>query len=317
MVQAEQFCTGASPTRDNPRYCPWMHVSRVASLFGISYLARMFDEDLLAAGVSAITGVTVVHPDRGAHLPKLSIDNLFHATYIPMPLESGMDEKDVFEIHVKTLTVANKNYTIQVTNESTIAHVKASLEQMADTPGKDLRLVFSGKLLNDEETIKSAGIVPGSSLILWFDVKAAGCEFKLDVNGLAPKFDYDFTKRQSDKTYMRGKFEYHRPYGWYRYGLNVIGKYDDDKWLGPDGIRTDTSPDEWPVSYHGTKMENAKNIAKEGYSLVSPRDSCTVRGSTPPQTHQWLKSIPSSLSIKVTLTILSCKTVLTLTSWKW
>ena len=228
-----------------------------------------FDGDLLAAAVSAVSGVTVVHPNRGAHLPKFSIDNLFHATYIPIPLlESGVDEKEVFEIYVKTLTVADKKYTIHVTNAFTIAHVKASLEQMADTPGKDLRLVFNGKLLKDKETMKSAGIVPGSSLILWFDVKAAGCEFQLDLDEFAPKFNYDFTTRQSDGTYMRNKFEYHRPYGWYRYGLNVIGKYDDDKWLGPDGIRTDTSPNEWPVSYHGTNMENAKTIAKEGFSLA-------------------------------------------------
>ena len=33
------------------------------------------------------------------------------------------------------------------------------------------------------------------------------------------------------------------------------------------GIRTDASPGEWPVSYHGTKKENAKGIAAEGYKL--------------------------------------------------
>ena len=31
--------------------------------------------------------------------------------------------------------------------------------------------------------------------------------------------------------------------------------------------RTDSSPGEWPVSYHGTKCDNANSIAEEGYDL--------------------------------------------------
>lgn len=82
---------------------------------------------------------------------------------------------------------------------------------------------------------------------------------------------------------MRGKFEYHRPYGYYRYALNVTGKYESDLWLGPDGIRTESSADEWPVSYHGTNMESAKSIAKEGFSLAKSHNFAYGKGiySTP------------------------------------
>ena len=70
---------------------------------------------------------------------------------------------------------------------------------------------------------------------------------------------------------MRGGFEYKRPYGWNRIAIKVLGKYSDDVWLGSDGIRTNQSPGEWPVSYHGTNMTNAKVIVNEGYK-AGPRD---------------------------------------------
>ncbi|CAH3185875.1 unnamed protein product [Porites evermanni] len=64
---------------------------------------------------------------------------------------------------------------------------------------------------------------------------------------------------------MRGGFEYKRPYGWNRLAVKVLGKYENDAWLGPDGIRTRADPAEWPVSYHGTNSKNAKLISKQGY----------------------------------------------------
>ena len=77
-----------------------------------------------------------------------------------------------------------------------------------------------------------------------------------------------FTKERDDgKKYMRGSHEYHRPYGWYRYAIKVHGdpKYGDNRWLGSKGLRTYSSDEEWPVSYHGTPMENAKLILMEGF----------------------------------------------------
>ena len=83
-----------------------------------------------------------------------------------------------------------------------------------------------------------------------------------------PRFDYDFTKMIDDGTqYMRGGKIYQRPYGWKRISLKVIGKYEDDDWLGPQGIRKGSSNKEWPVSYHGTEENAGKSIADEGYKL--------------------------------------------------
>ena len=224
---------------------------------------KMFDVHLLAAGFSAILGVEVVPPDRGAHLPKLSIHSLFQLTYIPVPLES-VDSGQVFDVHAKTLT--GHKVTIPVTSDFTIAHVKAAIQEKEEVPALEQRLVFSSKVLADEETVGGAGIFPGATLYLVIKARegeggggGGGPEFQLDLGELAAKFDYDFTERQDDgKKYMRGRFEYRRPYGWYRYALNVVGKYENDKWLGPGGIRTESSSDEWPVSYHGTNMEESE-----------------------------------------------------------
>ena len=223
----------------------------------------MFDLHLLAAGFSAILGVEVVHPDLGRDLPKLSVHSLFRLTYIPMPLES-VDPGELFDIYVKTLT--GQRITVSVTNSFTIAHVKAAIQEKEGIPADEQRLVFSSKVLEDEDTIEGAGIPNGGTIFLIVKLRGGGAQYQLDIDELAPSFDYNFTTVKDDgKTYMRGKFEYRRPYGWYRFALNVLGKYGDDTWLGQGGIRVETTPSEWPVSYHGTKHNNVKGIGKAGY----------------------------------------------------
>lgn len=243
-------------------------------------MSSQFNLELLAAGFSAILGVEVVIADTQAaggsvsgvveSLPELSIHDVFHLTYVPIPLES-VNPGELFEIYVKTLT--GTRITIQVTDSFTIADIKAAVEEKEDIPARKQRLVFSSKTLSDDETVKSAGIPHGGTIFLIVLLRGGGPAFQLPKNELDPGYDYDFSGVKDDgMKYMRGKYEYHRPYGWYRYALKVVGvsKYKDDRWLGPNGIRTDTSAEEWPVSYHGTKMESAQKIAKEGYK-AGPR----------------------------------------------
>ena len=48
-----------------------------------------------------------------------------------------------------------------------------------------------------------------------------------------PKFDYDFTNQVDDgRKYYRGGYEYQRPYGWKRCAIKVLGRFENDKWLG-------------------------------------------------------------------------------------
>ena len=90
----------------------------------------------------------------------------------------------------------------------------------------------------------------------------------LNTELLDPRFDCDFFCVTDDgNQYERGGKIYQRPYGWNRIALKVIGKYDDDDWLGNKGMRQGSSDKEWPVSYHGTSENGGKSIADEGYDI--------------------------------------------------
>uniref|UniRef100_A0A914EMZ7 PARP catalytic domain-containing protein n=1 Tax=Acrobeloides nanus TaxID=290746 RepID=A0A914EMZ7_9BILA len=67
---------------------------------------------------------------------------------------------------------------------------------------------------------------------------------------------------------MRGGKEYIPPYGAFRIGLKAHNVYgEDSSWLGSYGQRVDSDPNEWPVAYHGTSIENVIGILTEGFSL--------------------------------------------------
>ena len=119
--------------------------------------------------------------------------------------------------------------------------------------------------------VKDYGLQPRSTIYFALRLRGGGGPLTVSTDELAPHFDYDFTYAKDDgKQYMRGGFEYKRPYGWTRYAVNVVGRYENDDWLGPDGIRTSQASGEWPVSYHGTNRDRAEKIVKEGYK-VGPR----------------------------------------------
>ncbi|XP_062276697.1 uncharacterized protein LOC133981853 [Scomber scombrus] len=80
-----------------------------------------------------------------------------------------------------------------------------------------------------------------------------------------PQFDYDFRSLTDNETYYRGGEVYERPYGWYRFALKVLDKYDENAWLGTRYRSTQSVPGEWPVSYHGTSKKGAEGIISGYY----------------------------------------------------
>ena len=131
-------------------------------------------------------------------------------------------------------------------------------------------LTFGRKELSDDDRLlKDYSIKNGS--IIQFAVKLrAAAEAQvmvLDEDLLDPDFDYDFRNEPNvGRVYERGGYVYNRPYGWKRLALKTKGKYPpDDAWLGILANRTESSNNEWPVSYHGTKREGAEAIAETGY----------------------------------------------------
>ena len=116
--------------------------------------------------------------------------------------------------------------------------------------------------------MKDYGIQPNETihLVLYLVGGGAPLPRAFNTDKLDSTFDYDFTNAKDDGVrYMRGGFEYKRPYGWKRIAIKVVGRYGNYDWLGPNGIRPDQARGEWPVSYHGTNMGSATMILKEGY----------------------------------------------------
>ena len=73
-----------------------------------------------------------------------------------------------------------------------------------------------------------------------------------------PQYNYDFTNKNDKIKFIRGGYEYKRPLGWKRYGLDVEFDYEDNDWI---------KSKDWPVAYHGTKIENVESIVIKGFDL--------------------------------------------------
>ena len=145
--------------------------------------------------------------------------------------------------------------------------IKRGLEEDLSIPSDEQQLVCCGKRLEDDfvipqdynrATLHLLSRLPGGIL-------TPNCF--IDEEDL---FDhrYDYTYPSSDeRQYYRGGILYKRPNGWSKIGLNVVGKYESDDWIGvhKSGKRFENAPGEWPVAYHGTSKENAISIAKYGF----------------------------------------------------
>ncbi len=68
------------------------------------------------------------------------------------------------------------------------------------------------------------------------------------------------------KNETRGGEPYNPPEGWIRYGLNVVGKYDNgnDDWLAFDNRKG-----EWCIAYHGVAQGQTSNNVKKVVGLIA------------------------------------------------
>ena len=144
--------------------------------------------------------------------------------------------------------------------------MKHQIQEKVGLTQQQFDLIFDNKRLDDDRTVKDYGLQPESTVYLRCRLEGGGGPLRVSTDGLAPEFDIDFTYvRDNGKQYKRGGFEYKRPYGWNRFAVRVLGRYENDLWLGADGDRTEETSGEWPVSYHGTDIESAEKILEEGF----------------------------------------------------
>jgi len=235
---------------------------------------------LLSAGFSAVLGKEVVLQEGGA--ASLSIHDVFKQTYTMKPPgftpPSPEPVHETFPIFVKSLCRScygnDDIITLQVTERHSVFEMKRQIQGKIEIPLEQFDLIFHNECLDDDRTVKDYGLQPESTVYLRCRLKGGGGPLTVYVStdGLAPRFDCDFTYATEDgRRFMRGRFEYKRPYGWKRYAVRALGRYENDEWLGPDGDRTEEASGEWPVSYHGTNINNADKIIKEGYKPGSGR----------------------------------------------
>lgn len=175
----------------------------------------------------------------------------------------------------------------KILDSCTVGDLKKVIEQKSGIPSDEQRLTLAGKQLEDEKKLSHYKIKPHTMIHLIRRLRGGGREeaLYLDPSLREPRLDYDFTHMNDGSTeYYRGSERYYRPCGWRRYALKVSGKFPGgDAWLGRAGSRTESSPGEWPVSYHGTAKSNADSIARGGFDLSKGRRFLHGRGiySTP------------------------------------
>ena len=235
--------------------------------------------NLCASAFSSILGqsIEVASPGSDKHKDRynvhtFSIHQLFRLTHVPHarpppapPAPPVSDTIETYNINIKSLT--GRTFSFAVSQHFTVLDVKILLQDEEGILPDQSRLIYNGRVLEDEQLLEKYGIGPDATLHHVLRLRGGGCPplFQLDPAEFDPAYDYDFTDMINDgRVYIRGGHHYNRPYGWKRLALKVVGQYVDELWLGNKGIRTKSSAGEWPVSYHGTQISNASSILQNG-----------------------------------------------------
>ena len=247
--------------------------------------------DLLASAFSSSLNCTVVthdqferkRDDKKSCFEALDIARLFNLSQLTgavgdLPPNLPDTDPSLFTLFVKTLT--GKTVEVKVAGHMFVADIKEQLQEIEGMPPVQQRLIYGGQQLEDSVCLHEYGIERESTLYMVLRLRGGGCvSYYIDDSLLHPEYDYDFSMQEDDGTpFYCGQKRYFRPYGWKRFALKVLDRYEDNTWLGRPGYRTNSSTGEWAVSYHGTAATSSGSIAQEGYDLSKGKRFLYGRG---------------------------------------
>jgi ubiquitin len=158
-------------------------------------------------------------------------------------------------------TSTGKIITLSVDASITIENLKNQIFENERIHINQQRLLHDNTELKNDKTFNDYNIKNGSTLHLVLEFREKIKIFSDDL--LDSRYDYDFTTiSDNGKVYTRGGEIYNRPCGWKRIALKVLGKYENDDWLGSNDDKS-----VWPVAYHGTNLDGLKGICLNGFDL--------------------------------------------------
>ena len=199
--------------------------------------------------------------DTYSKLP-LKISGLEKISKMAIPFNPHSFRKDLF-IKVNSPKIENKLYVCSPSDK--IEWLRENICKDNNIAMEECILLYNSKIVNDGIYYIFYHLKNNSIIRYFIDSSIIGgkiAEFNFNNDFLAPNYDYDFPKNKNKNKFYRGGLEYNRPYGWKRYALNVLGKYENDLWIGSTGKSNNDW--EWAVAYHITKKENSESIYKTG-----------------------------------------------------
>jgi len=229
------------------------------------------NEKVLAAALSTILGKEIL---PASNAPQQSQRNISKVSLFDQHLTSfvygkvGKDDtnnnESLITLHI-TILAKQTTFPCLIERDASVDKLKQIIYEKEGILCNKQNLIYRGQEI-DEGHLLNEYEIQDSDVICVVRLRAMNANdlLVLDPNSWDQQYDYDFTNIDDTGTrFTRGGVEYRRPCGWKRYAIKVVGKYEDEVWLG-----SNNSPNEWPVSYHGTGNNEAKSIAQTGYDLT-------------------------------------------------
>ena len=244
------------------------------------------NEQILAAALSTILGKEIlpessVPQQSQQHISKVSLfdQHLTSFVYGKVGKDNTTNNDSFITLHI-TILATQKIFPCLIERDASVDKLKQIVYHKEGIKCNKQNLIYCGQEIDEGHLLSEYDIQDsGEIYVVRLRAMNANDILVLDSNSLDPHYDYDFTNIDDKGTrFTRGSVEYRRPCGWKRYAIKVAGKYENEVWLG-----SNNNPNEWPVSYHGTKHDAANSIAQAGYDLTKHKRFMYGRGvySTP------------------------------------